>query len=212
MNLHEEYNMRHSLRAPVIRRMEGRAYLLYRANKDVYLKNWVILQIASKKDAYAPASYTLTWQTPRANGISQGNFLDTIFEAKVVQWDEYEVEILDVSRRKDLTALKNPLEAKLAVWEMYLYGMDDKLSSCGPNTRLKILRSLDTDLSVEERIVAQDDVIQTMMLQNRDLSSRWDSLRIYYDPKTYADWLADIATRMHDKTYSQDFGDLQSVA
>lgn len=213
VNLHEEYNKRHGLRAPVIKRVEGKSYLLYHADKKVFGRNWAVLQLSSKKDAYAPASYTITWQTPRFNGlVAHGMFLEGLFDPKSVQWDEYEVEMLDVARRNDLKAISDLSEAKLAIWEMYLFGIDDKISVLGPNIRLKILRSLDCDLTTEERSIAQEDAMQSIALQSRDLFARWESLRAYYDPKTYATWLADLTNNMRDQNFRQDFCDLQSVA
>lgn len=218
MQLHEEYFQRHELQCPVIKRPETtdrKMVLVYRANRDVWGHSWVVFQIVKKPENFHPFYYQFSWMTPRPNGSSNGSNFQNHLDPKRVEWEEYEREIIEVAKRSiggDITPVADLSEARLVVWEMFVYCTDERLSDFPPDIRWELYKSLDDDLTIEQRMQSQENVTNWAQVNNGNVTTRWDNIRSYYDPRGYASWLADLIGRMHNKEYREKFSDLQSVA
>lgn len=213
MNLFEEYCRRHGLRCPVIKRPDNRLYVLYRADPARWKASWMVFQISTRQESYHPSYYQFSWLRPNHNGAFNSRFLDDISDPQRVEWDDYDIEIIKSAQRNDgLVPIINLSDAKMAAWEMFLYCADDHIGGLPFSIRVKVFRSLDPDLSIEDRMGALADVQDHIKLYATNIYSRWKKMEQYYLPGGYATWYAELVDRMRDNTYRQDFGDLQSVA
>jgi hypothetical protein len=214
MNLFEEYYQRHSLLCPVIKRPDSNShlYMLYRSDPVKWRVSWVVFHISVKPENYHPSYYQFSWQRPYHNGVFAGKSFESIAKPLRVEWDDYDIEIIKVAQRGDgLNPISDLAEAKMAVWEMFLYGTDDRISGLSSVVRRKIYTSIDPVLAIEERMKAQESVQQYFRENVDSFYSRWNSMKQYYVPGGYATWYAELVHRMRDKSYRKAFSDLQSV-
>lgn len=123
------------------------------------------------------------------------------------------MEVLRLAQHTDgLIPIADLSEAKIVAWEMFLYLIDGKCDGLPPEIRMELYKSIDDDLTIEQRMQSQEKVVNWFQLKQSNLASRWENVRAYYDPKNYATWLADIIYRMRSKEYRDTFSDLQTVA
>src|ERR1700753_1835586 len=115
MNLFQEYARRHRLSCPLIKRPDKYLFLLYRANKVTYKRDWVLLNIGIKNEANHPSYFTFNWQVPKSNGVLTGHVFENFTAEQRVEWDEYEKEVMSVSRKSDLKPVNNLAEVKLLI-------------------------------------------------------------------------------------------------
>jgi len=216
MHLHEEYYTRHGLSYPVVKRPDDKMTLLYRADAAKWKTQWVVLQISKKPEAYHPYYYQVGLYAPVPNGSTQGGgALAAAGEIKRVEWDEYDQELVNMACQNlinGLTPVVDLSEAKLAVWEIFLLTADDKMADCGSDILLDIMRSIDVDATIEDRMQSQERVAENFQRAGSSLHARWENLRSFYDPSYYAVWFAELIEKMRDDSYREGFGDLKSVA
>ena len=215
MHLHEEYYHRHGLRYPVIKRPGDKMILLYRTDRGKWPTRWIALRIDKKPEAYHPYYYQIGMYRPVHNGTSMSNGAIAPYgDLKRVEWDEYDQELVDMAcsnEAKGLIPVTDLSEAKLAVWEMFLYAADETMSKYSGEVLRDIMRSVDGDSSIEDRMKAQERVVEFMQ-QGSSIFGRWENLRPYYDPGHYAIWLAELTEKLRDSSYREGFSDLKAVA
>lgn len=213
MNLFEEYCRRHGLRCPVIKRPNNRLHVVFRAKPEYWKTHWAVLQVASKNEQYAPSYFQFSWMVPQHNGAFRTSVLEAFTAATRVEWDDYDIEVIKAAKREDgLEPIKDLREAKLAVWEMFMYAADDRLGQLPLTIRRLICVSLDPGLTLEERMKAQETICVYFQDVGSQFAGRWEQCRIFFDPAEYAGWFADLAGQMRDKEYRQDFANLPDVA
>ena len=213
MNLFEEYYRRHGLRCPVIKRPNNRLHVVFRTKPDIWKGYWAILQISSKNEQYAPSYFQFSWMVPQHNGAFRSSVLEAFATPTRVEWDDYDVEIIKVAKREDgLQPINDLREAKLAVWEIFMYAADDRLGQLPLTVRRMVCVSIDPVLTLEDRMKAQESVCAYFQEVGSQFGSHWEKCRMYYDPVEYAGWFGDLAGQMRDKEYRQAFANLPDVA
>lgn len=215
MNLHEEYTKRHKLSCPVVKRPDKSAYLICRTNKETWGSNWSVFNSCIRAEANKPSYYQFNWYSIRHNGLlGSGGALQPMGQPIKVEWDEYEVASIRLAKSTvHCYPVSGLAEASLVAWEIFLFCSDDKIREYPSSVRTQIYKSLDTELSIEDRLLNQSFVIKWLYENGNGMLSKWEQIKQYCDPKNYAGWLAEMFQQMRDdQGYSADFCDLQSMA
>jgi len=187
--------------------------MIYRAEPKVWKAHWLVFQISQRHENYHPSYFNFNWLMPIHNGAFRNGSVSNISEPLRVEWDDYDVEIIKAAQRDDgLKPIKNLTEAKLLVWELFLFAADERICQLPVTVRHIVYRSLDPTASVDERMQLLQEVCQYFYESGSNFGARWEQLRQYYEPEHYACWFADLVDLMRDQEYRRDFSDLQSVA
>lgn len=215
MNLVEEYCQRHGLTCPIIKRPNEKVNVPCWCNSSMWGTRWVIFQISLRRENYHPSFYQLSWLKPIHNGCaSDGRNIRAIIPPKKVEWDDYDIQVIKCAGRdnESLSFAKDLKEAKLCVWEMFLYTMDKRIENLPLSWRKLILHSLDNTISIEERLDFQQELVSGFFETGSIFASKLQQFKEYYDSEFYGDWFVNLSSRMQDKNYKESFSDFQSVA
>jgi len=224
MYIFEEYQRRHSLEYPIIRRPPSKCYLMVRPKNGE--KELRVFNIYVDTEPHKPAFFRFAWLKRGHNTYrNQPNGSKTLFllrrlseeaEDKRVEWDDFEVEILKLvgSIAKLYDPISDLVEARLLAWNMFLLSVDERLRNLSIKCQRFLCASIDPELSIEDRFKAQQAVVDGMSNSHDSyLSTRWDKMSVICEPTFYATWMAELITRAADMPeFVVQYSDRQDVA
>lgn len=213
MNPQEEYFLRHSINAPLIKVCDPFSYLIFRANRT-WKSSWIVFHINKiQKQIYHPCYFDFTFLRPTHNGGDKSNCMHIESRREQVGFDDYELALLaQCGNLNGLDPIIDLAEAKMATWEMFLYCNDYRLSEIPIRLKSFLWDSINTDLSIEQRMKSQEKVIAALSVDHV-LYPRWNSMSQYYDPLSYASWYVKVINSVrYNTSYKSSFLDIRAIA
>lgn len=159
---------------------------------------WLILSVEwNHEPQYHPGKYYINAMAPRHDSASRRHCsFDGIAERDVVHYDEWENYWANWVKKIDKgTVVHGKNESVVTAWEMFVYCHDSFFSK--RTYEDKLFRSIDPQLSIEDRIGAINDITNLMRSRDRDSEalSRWQHDFEMTYLQTYLHWLADLVVR-----------------
>lgn len=167
MKLFEEYLSRHNIiDIPLVHHC-NHAFLLLKNDKS-----WSLLSIDWLPHDRHPGHYVIKIQKPVYDGYLIGKLFTTAVYAEV-KWNEYENYLLN--QCSFFSGLK-PIASKNAVisaWEIFVYTHDSWFSKQNYQIKDKLFKSLDNELSFEERYSAYQDAAMLISTHQPAIMHSW---------------------------------------
>lgn len=224
MLLHEEYKNRHGLSYPVVRRPDPFMYLIYQKDGEGY----TLLELKKIPQSHHPCYYQMTLYQPYRNnyrslersfGHPNGNDLplSRVSDGIKVEWDQFDQEMIKwaIESYGQVNPMIGLPQIKMAVWEMFLITYDDAFSKISDHTtQYNMMKSIDVDLPIVDRMRAQIDIVNYIQYDPNfnGLFRSWAPFQTIHDPSHYAFWLIELADKLRDSTYRNEFGNFEAVA
>lgn len=159
---------------------------------------WNVITVEwNHEPTYHPGKYYCNIMAPRHDSANRRNCtFDVIVERKIVhydEWDSYWANWLKGTAKQTVVHGKD--EVLLAAWEMFVF-CNDTYFSRRPYED-KLFRSIDSELSVEDRKSAFSEVRELMACKERDseVLSKWQHDFEMSHLQNYLHWLADLVVR-----------------
>jgi len=208
MNIFEEYKARHSLTFPCIKRAAPVANIICKSDGKKTGKKWLALTISQQKKDHQPATFIFQWNSPIHNGItSHGVCIHKTSDAKEIEWDDYETEIIKTALRKDIQPIYDKNLVSDALWEIFVTAADDKLAILPKKMRCKLINTL-----IETKTADQNHKEKELILDyirnncSSGLYGAWQKLCQYSDPNTYGFWFGEVFDLMkNNENYREEY-------
>lgn len=212
MFLNEEYFLRHGVDTPLIKAQDRSSLILKASSRRKWKTPWVIFDVVKIQEYnYRPPYFNFSFLQPLHDGCEQGSFTKSISNKKVY-FDEYEVEMVcHVSNFEGLEPISDLAEAKMASWDIFLYCNDYRLVQIPARLKSYLWQSVDQELSIEDRMQAQEKVLKG--LQRSNLLPRWEMVSQYCNPLWYASWYAKVINDVREKVDQiAEYSNIRNIA
>lgn len=192
MRLSEEYLKRRSVALPLVRHDTNSAVILRTHDPLYWQSRWIVVTIRWRDGGFHPGTFLIEYQYPVHNGFEKGRFFNR-YNVKELQWEEYEEYFLSWSQgiHGTTAAGRTDREIVLALWEMFVYCCDGWICKQNPDYRYGLDKSLDTDLSLEQRYLGYQNCLIYLTARHPAVLKAW-KYEMLYLARGYAFWLNDL--------------------
>jgi hypothetical protein len=195
MRLAEEYTRRHHLKGiPLVEHCHYTSLILQATNPARWGSRWLVLYVRWVEDLYHPGRYAIRLCRPNHDGFVKNNLFEPLKEVEC-WWDQYEQFLLDwLEDLHDVKPIRGQKEITLSAWEIFLFCYDGWFVYQPGHVKEKVYRSIDEELSLQERYIGYQDVLIYLTLHNSDILKAW-KCDVLSGFQNYAEWLARLVEK-----------------
>jgi hypothetical protein len=203
MYIDEEYRKRHQLSCPLIKRPTSSGWCCFFkhgkgtdlsqvVSKEVRIP-YTLFSVEVGHEAHVPPFYYFRWSIPHYSRRDSNLFYH--YYSEKVEWDSYE-SVLSNLNHFGQEIITDPSEIKRISWEICLYYSDSSITSLPYSLKREIWRTLDLNLSLDERLSQIDKCLYKVKKSSNhnehQLAMAWEYILKYTDNDFYASWLSNV--------------------
>jgi hypothetical protein len=193
MRLYEEYFKRHAIKDIPLVRYDSMGALILRTEDTTYWhSSWLLVTIKWVDGGIHPGKYVVEFYSPIHNGYLKQRLFQK-YNAKELEWDQYEDYFLNWSRSLDGDSMPGVVtggkEVILTAWEMFVYCYDGWFAHQESELRHYVDRCLDVDLPLANRYAGYQNCLIYLTARHPNVLKVW-KYEVLALVQHYSGWLA----------------------